>query len=91
MSDDNIRTHLVVRFKYAKCGRTLRLSYDGPKNMDRTDTGFYDEDKITGAAKVQSTACYIHPCANCYGAARRPVDMLKAALEAAEAVKGGEA
>ncbi len=83
---DFMRTNLVFRLRCAKCGRTLRLTYDPKRKDSHLDTGELDDDCITVAEKVMAEA-YVHPCETCYGDARRPLDMLKAALAAAEKEK----
>lgn len=83
MSDDYIRTNLVFRLRCASCWRVLRMTYN-PKGKDNhVDTGEWDDDRITGAAKVEATV-YVHPCEHCYGESRRPLELLKEAIGAVE-------
>lgn len=88
---DNSRTNIVLRFRCAKCGRILRLTNKGPSPYaeSKTDKGEYDDDGITGANKVETTAAFIHPCANCYGKARQPAELIQKALEKAKELENG--
>ncbi len=73
-----MRYNLVTRFVCAKCGSGLAISYGAPySNEYCPEKG----DGITGAAKVEQFIA-IHPCTKFYGDAIRPIEALRAALNA---------
>lgn len=75
--DDAMRTHLVTKFICAKCGNSVKLSYEEPK-VDSFDREVVN-DRITGAAKVDQSV-YLHPCQKCYGEATAPIEALRQVL-----------
>ena len=81
MSEDGMRTQLVLRMRCAKCGRVLRFTYDRPARCpEQTDEQEYPDQVVTGAGKVELSA-FVHPCAFCYGEAIRPAILISRALD----------
>jgi hypothetical protein len=71
MSDNRIRTHLIMKLVCASCGGLLRMSYDMPKAAALA----HSEGEPTGAAKVQSLIA-VEPCQACMQPAREVSDAL---------------
>lgn len=81
MSEDGMRTQLVLRMRCAKCGRVLRFTYDKPEQCpEQTDEQEYPDQVVAGAGKVELSA-FVHPCAFCYYEATRPAVLISRALD----------
>lgn len=69
---NSIRDFLVTSFACAKCGSTLKLSYEMPKHADG-----YVKGTPTGAAMVHKVVA-VEPCKTCM----KPAEDLRAAVQA---------
>lgn len=74
-SKNHARVNLITRFKCAKCGTQLSLSYDDPKKF-----ADYTTDGITGANKLESNI-FIEPCSVCVDEPTRQLETLKKILK----------
>ena len=72
MSDNTMRTHLVMKLVCSQCGNLLRMSYDEPKPRGNQ----HSEGQPTGAAMRQTQIC-VEPCKTCM----QPADEVAKALQ----------
>lgn len=73
---DGIREYAVFRMHCAKCGLPLRVTYDPDKGRNTKSSN----DGITVAAKVDF-GLSVWPCRNCYDKVKRPLELIKEAME----------
>lgn len=80
MSDDYMRTSLVLKLICSECGRLLNMSYSKPKEIK--GDGYisdYSKDEPTGAAMVQNKIT-VHPC-GCSLRAQEDIETLRRILK----------
>lgn len=82
MNPNGQRTNLVTTFHCTDCGGLLRLSY--PLTGVKAE---YDSAGITGALKVENKI-HLEPCRKCVGEARKPMELLREILKAANHTQG---
>lgn len=73
--DNTGRVNLITRFKCAKCGSQLSLSYDKEKSSND-----YENDGITGAFKVENDV-FIEPCVSCLSKFKEPLEALQRVMK----------
>lgn len=83
MSDNTMRTHLVMKLVCSQCGNLLRLSYDEPKQ--RSDR--FSEGQPTGAAMRQTQIC-VDPCLTCMQPATEVTKALQTIMKHAAKQEG---
>lgn len=85
MTDYN-RTHLVTVFACAKCGTSLKITYDKPSEPNSSSLEFPVGDGITGALKVENRIG-IHACEKCTRELEEPIKTLKKLLDSLGIIK----
>lgn len=79
--EDHGRNHLVTLLVCSDCGNLMNMKYGEPKKAGCPDDG------ITGASKLENRI-QVHPCETCVGRARRPLELMRQAMQSLERPTG---